>query len=257
MSHLCLDSEERTVILPEHLRLPDATLGGYAVGSLLNKGSMMKINELAERRYTTKAFDPGKKILPEQMAQLKVLLRNSPSSVNSQPWHFMIAETDLAKQRLTTATEPASQYNSAKILNASHVVVFCARKDIDHAHLNRLLAQEEQDGRFPSLDAKTAQQNGRQFYTNLHKETRNDLDAWIDRQVYIALGMALLGAAAMEIDSCSIEGFDAALLDAELKLPEQGLRSVVMLALGYRSNDDFNAKLPKSRLPVSEVISVF
>lgn len=216
----------------------------------------MNIAELAQRRYTTKAFDATKKIPAEQVEQIKVLLRNSPSSVNSQPWHFIIAESDAAKKQLTVSTDPASQYNSAKILNASHVIVLCARTDIDQAHLDAVLAQEERDGRFPTPEGKTAQKNGRQFYTKLHKETRNDLAAWMDRQVYIALGMALFGATALGIDSCSIEGFDANLLDSELKLPDQGLRSVVILALGYRSDADFNAKLPKSRLPASDVISV-
>lgn len=46
-----------------------------------------------------------------------------------------------------------------------------------------------------------------------------------------------------------MEGFDAAILDAELGLAEQGLTSLVLVALGYRGEGDFNAKLPKSRLP--------
>jgi nitroreductase/dihydropteridine reductase len=37
-------------------------------------------------------------------------------------------------------------------------------------------------------------------------------------------------------------------LDAALGLRDKGLRSVVMVALGYSGEDDFNAKLPKSRL---------
>ncbi|MGL4409959.1 MAG: NAD(P)H nitroreductase, partial [Zoogloea sp.] len=59
----------------------------------------------------------------------------------------------------------------------------------------------------------------------------------------------------LDIDATPIEGFDAALLDAELGLAEQGLKSVVLVALGYRSEDDFNAKLPKSRLPAAAVIT--
>lgn len=42
-------------------------------------------------------------------------------------------------------------------------------------------------------------------------------------------------------------------LDQEFGLAEKGYRAVAVVALGYRAEDDFNAKLPKSRLE-NEVI---
>lgn len=52
-----------------------------------------------------------------------------------------------------------------------------------------------------------------------------------------------------------MEGFDQAALDKALGLSEKGLSSTVVVALGYRSEDDFNAKLPKSRLATDQVIT--
>jgi nitroreductase/dihydropteridine reductase len=77
----------------------------------------------------------------------------------------------------------------------------------------------------------------------------------MEKQVYLALGTLLLGAAALEIDACPIEGFDVKLLNDALDLRAQGLSAVVVVALGYRAADDFNAALPKSRLPMDEVLS--
>ena len=71
----------------------------------------------------------------------------------------------------------------------------------------------------------------------------------------MALGTLLLGAATLEIDACPIEGFDAKLLNDALGLREKGLSAVVLVALGYRSAEDFNASLPKSRLPQSAVLT--
>ena len=62
-------------------------------------------------------------------------------------------------------------------------------------------------------------------------------------------------AAAVGVDACPMEGIDVAALDTALGLPEKGLRAVVMCALGYSSEQDFNAKLPKSRLPAEVVFS--
>lgn len=215
----------------------------------------MNIAAYAKSRHATKAFDPGRRIPEEQIEQLRVLLRLSPSSINSQPWHFLIAGSDAGKARIAKAAQGPYAYNEAKIRNASHVVVCCARLSLDDPHLAAVLDQEERDGRIPSPDAKAAIQKTRAFYVGQHRLDRNDERAWLDQQVYIALGGLLLGAASLEIDACPMEGFDPALLDQELGLGERGLTSLVLVALGYSGAGDFNAALPKSRLPVEQVIT--
>ena len=65
----------------------------------------------------------------------------------------------------------------------------------------------------------------------------------------------LLGAAALGLDACPMEGFDADLLDAEFGLPARNLAAVAVAALGYRGPDDWNAALPKARLPAAELFT--
>jgi nitroreductase/dihydropteridine reductase len=60
---------------------------------------------------------------------------------------------------------------------------------------------------------------------------------------------------AMGLDAVPIEGFDAAVLDAEFGLKEKGFTSLVVVPVGYHSEEDFNKKLPKSRLPEETVIT--
>jgi nitroreductase/dihydropteridine reductase len=215
----------------------------------------MNVARIALSRHTCKAYDPERKIPSEQIEQLKTLLRFSPSSVNSQPWHFFIASTTEGKERIArAASEGAYANNGPKILNASHVIVLCARTSMDDAYLAGLLEQEATDGRLPTLDAREAQSRGRNYYANLHREAGNT-GCWMEKQVYLALGSLLFGAAALEIDATPIEGFDPAKLDEVLNLREQGLKSIVLAALGYRAAEDFNAGLPKSRRPAGSVIS--
>jgi nitroreductase/dihydropteridine reductase len=78
----------------------------------------------------------------------------------------------------------------------------------------------------------------------------------MEKQTYLALGTLLLAAGAYGVDATPMEGFDAARLDAEFGLRDKGLTSIVLVALGYRGEADFNAKLPKSRLP-GEVVFTF
>lgn len=105
----------------------------------------MNIIDCAQQRRTTKAFDPNQKLTEDQIANVKTLLQLTPSSTNSQPWHFVIAHTDSAKQRIAKSTEAGHIYNSPKILNASHVIVLCTKSTMDDLHLQILLEQESKE----------------------------------------------------------------------------------------------------------------
>ena len=215
----------------------------------------MNLSKLATTRRTAKAFDPAKPIPEEIFGELLVWLRHSPSSVNSQPWHFVVARDAQGRERIARAAQGPHAYNAPKIAQASHVVVFCVRTDLDAAHLAALLAQEERDGRYPAPEAKEAYRKSREAYANLHRSGKNDLRPWMEKQVYLALGGLLLGAAALGLDACPMEGFDAELLDQELGLGARGLAGVALVALGTRGAGDWNAALPKSRLPAEAVFT--
>lgn len=80
------------------------------------------------------------------------------------------------------------------------------------------------------------------------KNSDEDNLIWNSKQAYIALGFALVAAAVEKIDSTPMEGFDKNLLDELLNLKEKGLRSSVILTLGYRdTKNDYLANLKKVR----------
>ncbi|RAU42445.1 MULTISPECIES: oxygen-insensitive NAD(P)H nitroreductase [unclassified Pseudomonas] len=215
----------------------------------------MQLTALAKTRYTTKAYDATRKVAQETIDTLLDQLRHSPSSVNSQPWHFIVASDEQGKARIAKGAEGAFAYNEAKILHASHVIVLCTRTEMSEDHLQAVLAQEEQDGRFATVDAKAGQDTTRRSYVNLHRYDLKDLQHWMEKQTYLALGTLLLGAASLGLDATPMEGFDFKKLDAELGLREKGFSSLVVVSLGYRSETDFNAKLPKSRLSAQAVFT--
>lgn len=215
----------------------------------------MNLVAAAKARYAAKAYDPNRQIPQSTVDELLELLRHSPSSVNSQPWHFVVASTPEGKERLAKGALGNFAYNEPKIRNASHVILFCARTDMTDAHMQAVLDQEARDGRFAKPEARAGQHNTRSLYVDLHRYEQKDLQHWMEKQVYLALGTLLLGAAALEVDATPMEGIDTRALDQELGLRERGYTGVVMVALGYRSEADFNAGLPKSRLPQEAVFT--
>ncbi|MDY6854353.1 MAG: oxygen-insensitive NAD(P)H nitroreductase [Thermodesulfobacteriota bacterium] len=215
------------------------------------------ITDYAKTRYTVKAYDPKKKISDQNISKIKELLRYSPSSTNAQPWHFILASSDEAKAKIARSTERLYSFNSQSIQNASHVVVFCSKLNIKEDYLLRILEQEGKDGRFNADPTfKEAMHNGRNMFIDLHKHDLKDVQHWMDKQVYLSIGAFLLGVSTLGIDATPMEGIEIKVLDEEFGLRERGYTSLVVVALGYSdSQNDYNAKLPKSRLPYSEILT--
>lgn len=108
----------------------------------------MNLLNVLKTRYTTKAYDTTRRIPQETMDQLLAALRYSPSSVNAQPWHFIVADNQAGKDRIAASTPGVSSYNTPKIKDASHVIVLCARDVLSEDYLNEVLEQEDKDGRY-------------------------------------------------------------------------------------------------------------
>ena len=87
--------------------------------------------------------------------------------------------------------------------------------------LERVVDQEEADGRFNTPEAKAANHKGRTYFADMHRVDLKDDDQWMAKQVYLNVGNFLLGVAALGLDAVPIEGFDAAILDEEFGLKER------------------------------------
>ncbi|WP_026941436.1 oxygen-insensitive NAD(P)H-dependent nitroreductase NfsB [Hellea balneolensis] len=216
----------------------------------------------ARKRHTTKAYDASKTIPDETADKLKELLRLSPSSTNLQPWHFIVASTPEGKARVAKSTEEKFPFNSPSIHNASHVVVFASKLAVSEDFFAEILDQEEKDGRFDaeSDDIKTERKTGmdgaRKMFFNIHQQGMKDAQHWMDKQVYLNMGQFMLGAAALGLDTTPMEGIDTAVLDEEFGLREKGFNSLAIVCVGYHDpQEDYNAALTKSRLPLSTILT--
>lgn len=216
----------------------------------------MNLVEILNQRYSTKEFNPDKKITDDDFQQVKALLRMSPSSTNIQPWHFIVADTREGKDRVAKGTHGFFKFNEQKVKDASHVIVFCARTDADEGYMLHLLEQEDSDGRYPDKEIKEMVYEARNVFANIHRYDLKDLQHWMEKQVYLNVGNLLLGAAALNIDALPMEGVDFKVLDEEFALRENGYTAVAVVSLGYRAETDFNARVPKSRLPEDEIFTI-
>jgi nitroreductase len=77
------------------------------------------------------------------------------------------------------------------------------------------------------------------------------------KQAYIAFSQAIAAAAFQGVDTTPLEGFDADALDEILNLKEKGLRSCVMLPVGYRDTEnDWLVNLKKVRKSKEDLVTL-
>ena len=216
----------------------------------------LNIQTWINTRYSTKVFDSTKTITQAEKESIIKILQMSPSSVNSQPWHFILADNQSGKEKIAKSTAGIYSFNTGKIMDAGLVIAFCAKTNIDEKYLEKLTDQEAKDKRFSSVEAQNEQHAKRKMFTDMHKITIKDLPEWLCSQVYLNLGFLLFGVAALGLDAVPIEGFDPDSLDEEFALPEKGLSSKAIVAIGHHAENDFNYNVPKSRLPIEDIMTI-
>lgn len=217
----------------------------------------MNIADVLQSRYTTKQFDANKKISDSDFEKIKQALRMSPSSLNLQPWHFIIADDEAGKARIAKATQGMFAMNQSKVTGASHVVVYCAKLDMDDAYAKKILEQENSDGRFQTDTQKEQRAGVIQGYLDMHAKLDTDIAHWLALQVYLNMGAVLVSAGALGIDATPMEGVDVDVLNEEFGLLKKGYTALAVVSFGYRAEDDVNdpSRTPKSRLPESDVFT--
>lgn len=203
------------------------------------------INQL-KWRYACKAFDAERKLSETQVQTLKDAFNLTASSYGLQPLKLLVISNKELKKNLVAAS-----MNQKQIEQCSHLLVLCTRTELgdDYIHEYFKLVMEQRG---------TEEKILAPFRDFLLKEmgqmTPDNLQAWMAKQAYIALGNLLTVCAAEGIDSCPMEGFHPSQYDEILGLTEKGLRAVLLLPVGYRSSEDQFASFAKVRRGVSDVV---
>lgn len=197
---------------------------------------MMSFIKSMQHRYTTKKYDPTRKIDPKKIEELKEILRMSPSSINSQPWKFTFVTDAKIKEEFARA----SNYNIEKVRNCDTLIVF--------SRINNIQLFENQI-------AEILPQGANDYYKRIIKPlTDEQILDWFSRQVYLALGVFLSACAEMKIDSTPMEGIN--LEQYRQILGASDYTPLFAVAIGYRDMEDFNQpdKKAKSRKTLHQVI---
>jgi nitroreductase len=198
-------------------------------------------------RYATKKMDPTRVVPQDKLDIIIEAIRMAPTSSGTQPFELLVVTNP---QKLEAIQKAAS--GQSQITEGSHLLVFAAWDDYTAERIEEVVELNVKErGDLPMLHA---------YYDNL-KSNYVPRSAEVNyahaaRQAYIALGVALVAAAEQEVDSTPMEGFDPAKVDEILGLKERGLRSVVLLPLGYRDpTGDWLLPMKEVRKPIDTIVT--
>jgi nitroreductase len=206
---------------------------------------MKNITEALNWRYATKKFDSEKKINKEDLVTMLEALRLSPSSYGLQPWKFIVINNTDIRSKIRAAA-----YDQSQITDASQIIVFANKKNIDDNLVDEYLQFVSKE---KNVEISHLEGFGGMIKGSFKGKTNEELKSWASCQLYLAVGTLLTSCAVSSIDACPMEGFDRAKVDEILGLSSLGLESKVIVAMGYRSSDDDSALSKKIRFPKEEV----
>jgi nitroreductase/dihydropteridine reductase len=208
----------------------------------------MRVLELMNWRYATKAMN-GKKVDEEKISRILESIRLTPSSIGLQPYELIVISNPELKKELKSAAN-----NQSQIEDCSHLVVFAVWDSYtpDRIHKWFDLVNEVRGVRSEGWERM---RNGIVSSWPNRPQEQNFNHA--SMQAYIALGVGLLAAADEGVDATPMEGFIPAEVDRILGLGEKGLRSVLLMPLGYRDEErDYLAKAKKVRKSMGEFVEL-
>lgn len=207
---------------------------------------MELLNKL-QWRYAAKAMN-GKKVEQEKIDRILEAARLAPTSSGLQPFEIFVVTNQETKEKLKEAAS-----NQPQVADCSHLLVFAAWDTYTTERINYMfdLTNELRGG------TNEGWENYRQFLLNSYVNRPADENfVHTAKQAYIAFGAAIIAAAFEGVDATPMEGFNPSKVDEILGLNEKGLKSVLILPIGYRDSEkDWLENLVKVRKPKADFIT--
>lgn len=208
----------------------------------------MSLIDKLQWRYATKKMDASKHVPEDKIDLILEAIRLTASSSGLQPYEVIVITNKGIRQKIRAAANDQSQ-----ITDCSHLLVFAAWDNYTAERINAAFDMTESIRNFTSESGTAYRQMLLKVYPARDAETNFTHAA---KQSYIGLGTALIAAAYEQVDCTPMEGFNPSAVDDILDLPAKGLRSVILLPLGYRNADeDWLLKLKKVRRAKDQFIS--
>ena len=207
---------------------------------------MELINKL-KWRYATKAMN--RQVVPQaKIDNIIEAISLAPTSSGLQPFEVFVVTNQGIKDQIRPVA-----WNQSVVSDCSHLLVFAAWDHYTEDRINTMFDLVNEVRGMINEGWENYRQMLLKGYPPRDPEINFNHAA---KQAYIAFSQAIVAAAFEEVDATPMEGFQASAVDEILDLRAKGLRSCVMLPLGYRdAENDWLVNLKKVRKPKEDLIT--
>lgn len=199
-------------------------------------------------RYATKAMN-GEAVSEVKINTILEAASLAPTSSGLQPFEIIVVKNQEIKDNIKEVA-----WNQTVVSDCSHLLVFAAWDTYTEDRINKMFDLVNEERGFKNEGWENYRNMLLESYPNRSEEENFNHAA---KQAYIAFSQAITAAAFEGVDSTPMEGFDPSAVDEILNLKEKGLKSCLLLPLGYRDdNNDWLVNLKKVRKPKDELVTV-
>jgi len=206
----------------------------------------MKTIKALQWRYACKKFDATKKVSDKKIKRLTKAFRLTATSFGLFPLKMLVISNQKVKDSLLIHA-----YNQKQITDCSHLLVLCIDSKMDTTTIDTHFELEKEIRNIKDASIAGFRQNLRDSFSAKSEEEK---EIGAKNQAYIALGNLMTVCAMEKVDTCPMEGFNPSKFDEILNLENKNLKSVLIMPVGYRSEDDFMSTLKKVRKPLKEIV---
>ncbi len=187
-------------------------------------------------RHACRSFDRDKTVHQGDLEFILEAGRLAPSSLNLEPWKFIVVRDERLKHALVGACSGQSQVGEA-----SAVIAIVARI-VDLAVGSNYV--DLMCSRYP-IDVQAMMRGYLDEYLR-----RPDLAQHSMAECLLPAANMMMAAACIGIDSCPVGGFDRAAVTEILGLDPKRLAPVLLLPIGYRTGEP----PPRVRLQLGSIV---
>lgn len=197
--------------------------------------------EITFGRRSVKAYDPATKISREEMTEILAEASRAPSSVNMQPWRFLVVDTAEGKEKLA----PLSKFNQTQVLTSSAVIaVFIDMNNGEY--MEEIFGKAVELGYMPQ-EIKEMQMNAfKPYYENISTADLRDVNLIDAGLVSMQL---MLVARAHGYDTNPIGGYEKDQIAEAFGMDKERYQPVMLISIGKSAKEGH----PSYRLPVETI----
>ncbi|NQD69845.1 NAD(P)H-dependent oxidoreductase [Sphingobacterium shayense] len=197
-------------------------------------------------RYATKKMN-GESVPQEKVDYIVEAARLAPTSSGLHPFKVL----EITSSELKAKIQPIA-FGQTQIVDASHLLVFAAYDEYTKERVDSVFTQQELERSLPKGFADDYKNT---LFSSLQQKSKEQHFEHSARQAYIGFGLSIAAAAEQKVDATPMEGFNNEQLDELLGLQARGLKSVTILALGYRDTEnDWLVNMKKVRIAKEDFV---